>query len=166
MNLKESKEIKILVNKEEDLYTPFSPDSELNDDVKNYIKSKIIPAGYQNNFTLTVIYSDAIDEDRFRAAVSNWIKDEKEIFRQKAEASRRLLIGLFVIASIFIIANLAMVKTFNVLSYTIIPVMGTVALWKAADICITELPIINVKRKLLREMENNNNIVFKKFGSE
>ena len=44
--------------------------------------------------------------------------------------------------------------------------MGTFALWKAADICITELPIINVKKKLLREMENNNNIVFKKFGSE
>ena len=162
----EPTEIRLLVKNEKDLYTRFSPEDEFEYRLKNYLRSKIACSGFKNSIRLTVLSPSAIDENRFRAAVSNWIRDERAVFQQEASTSKRLLTGLLIIASILITMSLALVEHFSVLSYTIIPVLGSVALGKAAAICITELPIINIKLKLLREMEKNNAISFVRIEPE
>ena len=68
--------------------------------------------------------------------------------------------GMLVIASIFIILSLYMSKRFDVLSYTIIPVLGSVALGRAAGIIIVDLPTNKAKQVLLDELGVKSTIVF------
>ena len=75
---KEQKNISIVVENEQELYTSLSPEDEFNDSVKSYIRSKITGGGMKRYVGLTVISRTPIDEDRFRSAVSNWARDEKE----------------------------------------------------------------------------------------
>jgi hypothetical protein len=159
-------ELKIAVNNEEDLYTPLSPDNEFTIGVKTYLSSKVALAEFKNNICLTVISSVPIDEERFRSAVASWIHDEKIVFKQQSKISTRMLIGMLLVASLFITVSLSLVEHVNVFSYTIIPVLGSVALGKAAGICITEIPINNAKLKLINELEKNNTIIFKYKESE
>ena len=81
-----------------------------------------------DSISLTVLHSDPIDEERFREAVTHWIEEEKAVFKQESSISNHLLVGMLVIASVFIILSLSLQKRFDVLSYTIIPVLGSV-LW-------------------------------------
>lgn len=166
MNLYGVTELKMAVKNEEDLYTPLSPDSEFNIGVKNYLSSKVALAEFKNNISLTIISSVPLDEDRFRSAIANWIHDEKIVFEQTSRISNRMLIGMLLVASLFITVSLSLVEHANVFSYTIIPVLGSVALGKAAGICITEIPINNAKLKLINELEKNNTIIFKYTDSE
>ena len=77
------KNINFLVDNEEDLYNPLSPDCDFNPAVKVYRKSKCTNVKYNDSIGLTIMHSVPIDEDRFRTAVANWIQDEKMKFRRK-----------------------------------------------------------------------------------
>ena len=153
-------DITLLVNEEKDLYTPFSPEAEFRSDVKSYIRSKVANSDYNSNINLKVICSAPIDEERFRSAVASWINEEKIVSRQESKITNRTLMGMLVIASIFIILSLYMSKRFDVLSYTIIPVLGSVALGRAAGIIIVDLPTNKAKQVLLDELGVKSAIVF------
>ena len=164
--LKGSADIRLFVENEQDLYLSFSPKDEFNTGVKEYIRLKAACADYNSNIRLIVTCSAPIDEERFRSAVANWILEEKVIFRQESKVTHRMLIGMLVIASVFITLSLSLAQHFSVLSYTIIPVLGTVALSRAAVICLTDVPINKAKQRLLNEWEKNSVIVFEQAGSE
>ena len=150
--LKGSTDIRLLVNNEQDLYTPLSPESEFRQEVKDYIRKKAACADYNNNFRLRVICSSPVDEQKFRAAVASWAREEKISFSQESKATNRLLVGMLVIASVFIILSL--------FSYTIVPVLGSVALGRAAGIFLSDLPINTAKQRLIDEWEKKSIIVF------
>lgn len=158
--LKGSTDIRLLVNNEQDLYTPLSPESEFRQEVKDYIRQKGSCADYNNNFRLRIICSAPIDEERFRAAVANWAREEKITFSQESKVTNRLLVGMLVIASVFIILSFYLAKYFSVLSYTIVPVFGSVALGRAAGIFLSDLPINRARQKLIDEWEKKSIVVF------
>ena len=158
--LKGSTDIRLLVNNEQDLYTPLSPESEFRQEVKDYIRKKAACADYNNNFRLRVICSSPVDEQKFRADVASWAREEKISFSQESKATNRLLIGMLVIASVFIILSLYLAKYLSVLSYTIVPVLGSVALGRAAGIFLSDLPINTAKQRLIDEWEKKSIIVF------
>lgn len=161
-----STDITLLVNEENDLYIPFSPEAEFDPGVKNYIRSKVAGSDYNSSINLKVISSAPIDEERFRSAVKNWISEEKTIAKQESKITNRTLIGLLVIASLFIILSLHLSKHFGVLSYTIIPVLGSVALGRASGIFIIDLPTNRAKQVLLSELGMKSTIVFELSDSE
>lgn len=165
IDLKETNFVEIVVNDENDLYTPLSPDNEFDQGVRSYIKSKIALLGYDTNIGLRVISRDPLDEERFRSAVKNWIRDEKISMRQESRESNRIMFGMLVVASVFIILSLVLSKYISVLSYTIIPVLGSVALGRAAGIFITEMPINKAKQKMADELEMNSPVVFEQRSS-
>lgn len=164
--LKGSTDISLLVNNEKDLYTPLSPESEFRLEVKDYIRRKGACANYNSNFRLRIICSAPINEENFRAAVASWTREEKITFSQESKVTNRLLIGMLVIASVFIILSLYLANYFSVLSYTIVPVLGSVALGRAADIFLSDLPINQAKQRLINEWEKNSIIVFEYPDSE
>lgn len=153
-------DVRLVVNDENSLYTKFSPEAEFDIGVKTYLKSKLACEGYVTSIKLTVTAPAPIDEERFLSAVANWTRDERKTILQEATVNKRLLLGLLVVASLFIIISLSMSKHINVFSYTIIPVLGSVALGRAAGIFITDLPINDAKIKMLNAMEKNNVISF------
>lgn len=82
-NNQKEKNITLIVNDEKTLYSAFSPEDEFDESVKSYIRSKIAGMDYKQNVRLKVVSRNHIDEDRFRLAVSNWIRDEKTILGKK-----------------------------------------------------------------------------------
>ena len=152
--------IQLVVSEEQILYTPFSPEAELNSLVKDYIKSKAIVEDARESFGLNVISQETLDEERFRTAVSNWIKEEKAFFRIKEKETLRTFVGLLVFGSIFIILSLALQKKFEVLKYSLLPILGSLALSKATGILIIDIPTIKAQRRMINEMEKKSVITF------
>lgn len=160
MSHTEQMNIRLVVDDEQELYTSFSPEDELDGSVKAYLRSKISANKYNSNLRLTVIPRKPMDEEKFRRAVSYWIKDEKESFSIEEKSTVRMLIGLLIFGSIMILACLSLQKTIDVLQYSLMPILGSLSLSRAASILIIDMPTIRAKRWILGSMEKHNVITF------
>ena len=127
MSHTEQMNIRLVVDDEQELYTSFSPEDELDGSVKAYLRSKITANKYNSNLRLTVIPRKPMDEEKFRRAVSYWIKDEKESFSIEEKSTVRMLIGLLIFGSIMILACLSLQKTIDVLQYSLMPILGSLS---------------------------------------
>ena len=161
MDLADQETIKLLVQDEEQLYTPFSPDPELSSGVKSYLKSKAVDKVYKGSslswtlvdrLSLTVIAREPLDEERFRLALSRWIEDERKELLRARKIDLRTLWGGLVFGSIMIILSLTLEQQFDVLQYSLLPIIGSLALGKAAGILVLDLPTNRGNEKILNRL--------------
>ena len=162
MSEKEIKDITIIVDNENSLYVPYSPESIFSEGLKSYIRSKTIEANSGNGIRLIVMAPFAMDEEKFRTAVKSWVREEKALFTREEKITTRILVSMLVVASLFIILSMYLAKYSNVFSSTIIPVLGSVALGRAAGICVMDVPVNRAKKHFLKEVEENSTVVFKR----
>ena len=160
MEQSEQRNVILAVEDEQSLYSKFSPEDEFNEAVKGYIRSKVTGKDSDHSVNLTVRSNEPISEERFRSAVSNWIRDEKAMFRKQERETIRTLIGSLIFGSIMIIISIALQQRYEVLKYSLIPIMGSLALSNAAKILAVELPTNTARKRLFREMETNSKIIF------
>ena len=160
MDRSKIKDIKLVVNDEEDLYNHFSPEDEFEDSVKSYITSKIVDKNSIKGISLTVMSQNPMDEDRFRRAVANWISDEKASFRLNDRNTFLTLIGALIFGSIMLILCISLEKIIDVLQYSLMPIMGSLALGKATSILVEDLPLIKARSLVFSEMSKYNVITF------
>ncbi len=160
MNHMEPKNIRLVVDDEQALYSSFSAEDEFSESVKSYIRSKAASKDIRQSISLTVIARKPIDEGRFRSSVANWISGEKAFFSKNEKDTSRMLIGELVFGSIMIILSLTLQKQFEVLQYSLLPIMGSLALSSAAKTLIMELPMNLAKKRMLKELESESVITF------
>ena len=156
----QQKIIRIVVDDEEALYTPFSPVDEFNDSVKSYIRSKMTVGNLKQFAGLKVISRKPIDEDRFRSAVSNWVRDENEAFRRDRKDTVRLLIGLLIFGSALMVFGIKLQQQYEVVKYSLVPIMGSLSLSRATGLLIIDLPILSSKINALNRMERGSMVSF------
>lgn len=156
----EQKEIRIVVEDEHTLYVPFSPEADFDESLKTYIRSKTTGEKLRQTFVLTVISGKPVDEKRFRSAVSNWIRDERVQFRKEEKETVFRLVGSLLFGSILVVLSIALQQQISVLKYSLLPIMGSLALSSAARILITDMPTVRAKRWMLDDMEKKNVITF------
>lgn len=161
MDNTEQADVKLIVRDENSLYMPFSPDSEFGMFVKSYIRSKIAVTGKLKRISLTVLSENPLDEERFRSAVSNWIKDEKEELKAKSTNTFHTLIGSLIFGSVLFLLSMYLQPYHEELKYSLLPIMGSISLSKGAGILIMELPIMKANKVMLSELEQHNVITFK-----
>ena len=160
MNQRELKNITLVVDDEQSLYNKFSPEAEFSESAKAYIRSKIAAKGDHQGLGLTVRSRDPLDEEKFRSAVSSWIRDEKAIFRKIERGLLRTLAALLIVGSVLIVLSLALEKHVEVLKYSLIPILGSLSLSKAAGIMVLKMPINSKNKRLINEMEDSSVITF------
>ncbi len=160
MNHMEPKNIRLVVNDEQALYSNFSAEDEFSESVKSYIRSKAASKGTRQSISLTVIAREPIDEKKFRLSVANWISEERAVFSKNEKDTSLMMIGKLVFGSIMIVLSLNLQKQYEVLQYSLLPIMGSLALSSATKTLILELPINMAKKKLLRELESESVITF------
>lgn len=165
MAITENRDIKIVVTDEKDLYSKFSPENEFNDSVKSYIRSKITDESNTKGISLTVISPKPVDEEKFREAAANWVSGEKAKFRAKEKNTYFTLIGLLIFGSIMLVLCLSLQKNIYELQYSLMPIMGSLALSKATGILVIDIPVIHAQRWILNEMNKYNVIKFE-YGSD
>ena len=156
----ERKSIKLIVEDEQALFSTFSPEDEFNESVKGYIRSKITGGGLKRYTGLTVVSRKPIDEDRFRSAVSNWVRDENEAFRRDRRGIIRMAIILLIFGSVLVVFNIKLQETFEVARYSLVPIMGSLALSRATGILIIDLPTISSRIKALKRAEMGSVVTF------
>ena len=150
---KEPKNIRIVVEDEEALYTKLSPEDEFNDSIKSYIRAKISGRGFNRYTGLTVISRKPIDEDRFRSAVSNWVRDEEDVFKSDRYEKVCLMIGLLLFGSALVVFGIKLQDKYEVARYSLVPIMGSLSLSRATGILVIDLPLLSSKIKLLKRVE-------------
>lgn len=156
----ESQNIRLVVDDEQSLYTTFSPEDEFSDSVKGYIRSKITSSGFKRYAGLTVISRKPIDEDRFRLAVVNWVRDEREVFKRDRNETIRLMIGMLIFGSVLMVLSIKLQQKYEVARYSLVPIMGSLSLSRATGILIIDLPILSSKIKTLNRMEKGSMVTF------
>lgn len=152
--------IKLVVKDEQALYTPFSPEDEFSESVKSHIRSSLSTADRYRSFQLTVISPEPIDEVRFRSAMENWTRNENILFRKTERNTILMLIAMLIFGSIMLVLTMSLEKKIVELKYSLMPIMGTIALNNAVTILIKDMPIISAKRWIIKEMGKNNVIRF------
>ena len=157
---REPKYVKLMVDDEEALYAGFSPEDEFDESVKAYVRSKVADKGRHQGINMTVVSEKPLDENRFRTAVSNWVRDERSLFKRTEKETLIALFGSLAFGSAMIVLSVILGQQYTGLEYSLIPIMGSLALAKAADIMIVTLPINSANKKLLGEMENTSTITF------
>ena len=155
----------LVVDDEQALYAPFTPEDEFSEPLKSYIKSKLAGYDHYQSFNMTVVSHEPLDEARFRSAISNWTRNEKALFRTHEKKTIRTLIGMLIFGSIMLVLTLSLQKQIVELKYSLMPIMGTLALNNAVTIIIKDMPDISVKKWILNEMEKHNVITFE-YGNE
>lgn len=152
--------IRLVVDDEEALYNSFSVDDEFNESVKSYIRSKLINIDYRDSINMTVMAREPINEDRFRSAVSIWVKNERESMRKRERETKVTLFGTLLFGSVLIILSLLLEQQFSVLKYSLLPIMGSISLGQAARLLVMGLPTLRVEKWLLNESAKNSVITF------
>ena len=160
MKHSEQENIRLLVDDEKTLYTKFNPEAEFDEPVKKYIRSKIAVKKGLKCIRMTVISKKPLDEEKFRSATSNWIMEEKVLLQANEENTIRLLIGLLIFGSILVLLGLAAQSQNEWIRYSILPVMGSLALSKAAGILLVDLPTLSANKGIFSAVEKNNVITF------
>ena len=156
----DQKNVKLVVKDEQELYTSFSPEEEFTDSVKKYIQSKITGRGFNGFVGLTVISGKPINEDRFKLAVKNWVRDENEKFRRDRKDTIRLMIGLLLFGSALVIFNIKLQDKYELARYSLVPIMGSLSMSRATGLLIIDLPILTSKIKVLNRIEEGSVVTF------
>ena len=156
----DQKNLQMVVEDEQALYTSFSPEDEFTESVKGYIRSKIIAGGFKRYAGLTVISPKAMDEDRFRSAVSNWVREEREVIKRDRKETLRMMLGLLIFGSLLVVFNIKLQQKYEVARYSLVPIMGSLSLSRAAGLLIIDLPILSTKINAFNRMEKGSVITF------
>ena len=160
MDRKEPINIRLVVEDESSLYQHFSPEDEFSESVKGYIRSKLICKDDHQSIALTVMSRDPLNEERFRSAVSNWLREEKAIYRKKEKDLIHMLVVDIILATVLVTLSLALQRLAPVVRYSVLPVLASLALSSAARSMLRELPMNTRLKALITEMEQNSRITF------
>ncbi|MCR5034606.1 MAG: hypothetical protein K6B42_04195 [Clostridia bacterium] len=161
MAQQETNIIRLVVEDEQSLYSPFSPDCEFNENVKQYIRSKASLGDYRQPMELIVISSSPLDEERIRSAIANWVKDEKTLFIRKEKQSTQLPSAMFIIGASIIILITLLRQFIEPLTYAVILIIGTAVLGRGVTNWYEHTLGIKAKRWLISELNKTNMIVFR-----
>jgi hypothetical protein len=146
-------EIKIKIHEEADLYNPLDPEgSELSDEVISYMVRKYQEKGRKEKHIIHIISDEPVDEEKVRNSFLAYSTKEEMIFGNVRNRITLKQLTLFVIGILFISLWLfASSRTENLL-VEILSIIGSFALWEAADIWIVEKPVRRIEEKRLKKL--------------
>ena len=149
-------EIKLKIHEEADLYNPLDPDQVLlSDDVVSYILRKYEERPDLRDKHAIHIYSDTpVNEERVKRNIRRYTEEEGKLMQRKQHRNRINQLWLFGIGVAFIaLWFFIAAKTENIL-VEVLSIIGSFAVWEAANIWIVEAPELRIYRHRLARLED------------
>ena len=144
--------IQLRITKESDLYNPYDPSqTRINDRVYHYLKSFCTELESRKHLhdTLQVITDSPIDENRFKEAIQEAVKKDRDEFdRQIAENNKKALWG-YAIGILLSAVGVGLSIVLDQVLLALISFLGTMAISDAATIQLKLNPDIKRLEKLL-----------------
>ena len=149
-------EIKIKIHEETDLYNPLDPEQILlSDELVSYILRKYEERPDIRDKHVIHIYSDTpVEEERVKRNIRRYTEEEGKIIVRKQKTSRLKQVRLFIIGLAFIAFWLFMASITENIIVEVLSIIGSFAVWEAANIWIVELPAQRVYRRRLARLED------------
>jgi len=155
--------IMLQVTDEQSLYQPLNPEDEFSAGVKQYIRSKAVCINKKQSLKLVVISPDALNQERFKSAVMNWIHEEKTRFRQETDRNYFVQVRMLITGILFILLGSFWKNHIGdeSLMHIVISAIGSFGLGRAVAAWIERLPENTMTLRLINEMEATSLIEFK-----
>lgn len=141
-------EIKIHIDDESELYNSFDESKTvLSDDLLDYIQGRFTEAEFGKKPVL--LFSGAnIDEENLKTALRLHLETELEQIRRNQKVNFIRQLRLFIIGLVFVAAGIILANYLDSIPIEIISVIGSFAMWEAANIWIVENPELKLKKLL------------------
>lgn len=151
------KEIKVRIHDEDDLYDPLDPDKlYLSQDVISYIEQRYSEKRDYGKVNIHIISDKPVHTDRVKEAFHVYIENEKNALNKEQHLASTRQIRLFVIGIIFISIWLIISANIENILVEVLSIIGSFAIWEAADIWIVGKPEIRVKKRILQRLQETN----------
>ena len=144
----ETYEIRIHIDDESELYNPFDESkSMLSDDLLSYLQERYTEKDFRKRAVL--IFSGArIDGDNLRSALHRYVEAELDMIRRKKRFNFLKQLRLFIIGIVFVAAGIVLGNYLDSVPLEILSIIGSFAVWEAANIWIVENPTIRLQSRL------------------
>lgn len=149
-------EIRIKVNREEELYDPFDPDMEvLSSDAADYIIKRFEEkAKIGDEPVIKVISSNPLNKERVKSAFTLFIDGKISVLEKEQKRTIIKQIGLFLIGIAFIALWLILASSIKNIAAEVLSIIGSFAVWEAANIWIVEAPKLRLEKRLLKRLKD------------
>ncbi|MBQ6268054.1 MAG: hypothetical protein IJK64_09845 [Clostridia bacterium] len=157
-----TKDFKLKIAEESDLYSPFDPDQEiLSEDVIDYFTRVFLNKHRRlhEEYVIHIISDTPVNETRVKAAIRSEFDRQKDDLRY---ALKRLWIKLFALAALgiaFLALWLFLSATLETVGVEVVSIMGWVCVWEATSIAVLQRPELH-RMQLNIERLTGSQIVF------
>ena len=146
-------EIKLKIHEENDLYNPLDPDRELlSDEVVSYIVRKYSEKNVRGSHVIRIISDTPLDEERVRKNIRRYTEQEDGIVSRKQKSSSLKQLWLALIGVAFIAVWLILAANTENVIVEVLSIIGSFAIWEAANIWIVERPSMRLERLRLKRL--------------
>ncbi len=143
--------IEFRIRNEEELYHPFDP-TLINDEIVSFLEERVRkPTAH---LTIRIICDESVDEERLRKAIARFIELRRNSLRTARRMNLAQQIRLLIIGIFFILLWLFVSARTEGVGPEILSILGSFAIWEAADIWLLENPEILMKRLILKKLEH------------
>ena len=159
-------EVRIRIHEEKDLYNILDPDQVmLSYEIISYVNRKYREREHNDDYRLHVISDVPVDQDRVRKSFASYLDHEQKIESREHHICTLKQIKMVIIGIVFIGLWLMAEGMTDLIFVEILSVIGSFAMWEAANIRISEKPRIRIRRIRLLILSEAD-IIFSVAGEE
>lgn len=158
-------DISLKIHEEADLYSGFDPDQTLlSDEVISYIVRRYQEKDLGDKPRLHIISDLPLDEDRVRKNIRDYMQQELEISVKEQKKITLKQLRLAVIGIAFIAVWLVLSAFTGTVIAEVLSIIGSFAVWEAANIWIIDRPEMRLTRMRLKKLMETE-VIFTKSGN-
>lgn len=140
-------DIKLVIHDENVLYNPLDR-TVISNDVALFIKDRI--SEIHSSLNLGIISDEPVDIERLKKAIDTYVQTEKRKLDFELRWNSLRQLRLFLIGIAFIALWLFASSKIKEIWLEVLSIIGSFAVWEAANIWVIDKPDIRIKKRLLR----------------
>lgn len=146
-------EINLRIHDEKELYDPFDESCRtLNSDVSDYLAGQYGRKEAGDEILLKIKCDGAVNFERVRGAFQELIREQELRNANQKRLNMVKQIWLFSIGVVFVAAGILLDSVLGSVPVELISIVGSFAVWEAANIWIVENPRTRLARRTLKKL--------------
>ncbi len=146
-------EINLTIRNEKELYSPFDDTCRtLSQDVSDYLVEQYGRKEVGDEIVLKIKCGEPVDFDRARGAFQELIREQELHNANQKKINLIKQLWLFCVGVVFVAAGIMLDGVLDSVPVELISIVGSFAVWEAANIWIVENPRTHIARMMLKRL--------------
>lgn len=153
-------EINLKIKDEKELYNPFDESCRtLNDNVSDYLAGQYGKKGMSDEIVLKIKCDGPVNFERIRVAFQELIREQEVHNSNQKRLNRIKQLWLLCIGIVFVAAAILLDGVFGSVPVELISIVGSFAVWEAANIWIVENPRTRLAKRTLKKLNSTKIVI-------